>query len=65
MESAASNSEVDFLEMTIVNFIEKARSLSPGQKVVSAAGLLGAAFMVSLLFGTGALVAQATTNPTS
>ena len=62
---AASNSEVDFLEMTIMNFIEKARSLSLGQKVASAASLLGAACMVSLLFGTGASVAQATTNPTS
>jgi hypothetical protein len=50
--------------MTIMNFIEKARSLSLGQKVASAAGLLGAACMVSILFGT-ASVAQATTNPTS
>jgi hypothetical protein len=51
--------------MTIMNFIEKARSLSLGREVASAAGLLGAACMVSLLFGTGASVAQATTNPTS
>jgi hypothetical protein len=51
--------------MTIMNFIEKARSLSLGQKVASAAGLLGAACMVSLVFGTGASVAQATTNPAS
>ena len=51
--------------MTIMNFIEKARSLSLGQKAASAAGLLGAACMVSLLFGTGTSVAQATTNPTS
>jgi hypothetical protein len=62
---AASNSEADFLEMTIMNFIEKARSLSLGRKVASAAGLLGAVCMVPLLFGTGASVAQATTNPTS
>ena len=65
---AASNSEVDFLEMTLMtlmNFIEKARSLSLGQKVASAAALLGAACMVSLLFGTAASVAQAPTNPTS
>jgi hypothetical protein len=51
--------------MTIMNFIEKARSLSLGRKVASAASLLGAACMVSLLFGTGASVAQAPTNPTS
>jgi hypothetical protein len=51
--------------MTIMNFIEKARSLSLGLKAASAAGLLGAACMLSLLFGTGASVAQATTNPTS
>jgi hypothetical protein len=62
---AASSSEVDFLEMTTMNFIEKARSLSLGQKVASAAGLLGVACMVSLLFDTGSSVAQATTNPTS
>jgi hypothetical protein len=62
---AASTSEVDFLEMTIMNFIEKARSLSRSQKVASAGGLLGAACMVSLLFGTGPSVAQAPTNPTS
>ena len=48
-----------------MNFTEKARSLSLGQKVASTAGLLGAACMVSLLFGTGASVAQATTNPAS
>jgi hypothetical protein len=53
------------MEMTIMNFIEKARSLSLGQKMASAASLLGAACMVSLLFGTGASVAQAPTNPTS
>jgi hypothetical protein len=64
-EYAASNSEVDFPEMTIMNFIEKARSLSLSQKLASAAGLLGAACMVSLLFGTRASVAQVTTNPTS
>jgi hypothetical protein len=64
-EYAASTSEVDFLEMTIMSFIEKAKSLSLGQKVASAAGLLGAACMVSLLFGTGASAAQAPTNPTS
>jgi hypothetical protein len=64
-EYAASNSEVDFLEMPIMNFIEEARSLSFGRKVASVAGLLGAACMVSLLFGTGASVAQAPTNPTS
>jgi hypothetical protein len=51
--------------MTIMNFIEKARSLSRSQKVASAGGLLGAACMVSLLFGTGPSVAQAPTNPTS
>jgi hypothetical protein len=62
---AASNSVADSLGMTIMNFIEKARSLSLRQKVASAAGLLGAACMVSLLFGTGASVAQAPTNPTS
>ena len=48
-----------------MNFIEKARSLNVGQKVASAAGLLGVACMVSLLFSTGPSVAQATTNPTS
>jgi hypothetical protein len=41
--------------MTIMSFIEKARSL----------GLRGAACMVLSLFGTVASVAQATTNPTS
>ena len=46
-------------------FIEKARAFSLGQKVASAAGLLGVACMVSFLFGTGASRAQATTNPTS
>jgi hypothetical protein len=51
--------------MTMMNFIEKARSLSLGQEVASAAGLLGAACVLSLLFGTVASVAQATTNPTS
>ena len=48
-----------------MNFIEKAKSLSPGKTPSAAAGLLGAACMVSLLFGTGPSVAQATTNPTS
>ena len=48
-----------------MNLIEKARSLGFGQKVASAAGLLGAACMVSSLLGTAASVAQATTNPTS
>ncbi len=48
-----------------MNFIEKARSLSLGQEVASAASLLGAACIVSLLFGTGTLAAQATANPTS
>jgi hypothetical protein len=48
-----------------MNFIEKARPWSLGQKMASAAGLLGAACIVSLLFGTGASVAQATTNPSS
>jgi hypothetical protein len=62
---AASDSEVDFLEISMMNFNEKARSLSLGQKVVSAAGLLGAVCTVSLIFGTGASVAQATTNPNS
>ena len=49
---AASNSDVDFLEMTIMNFFEKARSLSLSQKVAFATGLLGSACMVSLLLGT-------------
>jgi len=48
-----------------MSFIEKARSLSLGQKVTSVASLLGAASMVSLLFVTGASAAQAPTNPTS
>jgi hypothetical protein len=52
-----------FLEMSIMNFIEKARSVSSGQKVTSAA--LAAFCMAFLLFGTGAAVAQATTDPTS
>jgi hypothetical protein len=56
---------VDILEMTIMNFFEKARHWSPGQKIASAVGILGAACMVSLLFGTEASVAQTTTNPTS
>jgi hypothetical protein len=51
--------------MSMMNFIEKARSLSFGQKVASAAGLLGTVCMLSLIFGTGASVAQATTNPNS
>ena len=62
---AASNPEADILEMTIMNFIGKARPWSPGQKMASAAGLLVAACMVSSLFGTGASAAQATTNSTS
>jgi hypothetical protein len=65
IECAASNSEVDFLEMTMMNFIEKARSSSLSQKVASAAGLLGAACMVLSLFVARASVAQATTNPNS
>lgn len=48
-----------------MNFIEKARFLSLGQSVASSAGLLVAVGMVSSLLGTGASVAQATTNPTS
>lgn len=48
-----------------MNFIEKARRLSLGQKVALASGLLGAACMVSLFFGTGPSVAQATTSPGS
>jgi hypothetical protein len=56
---------VDILEMTIMTFSEKARPWSSGQKMASAAGLFGAACMVSLLFGTGPSVAQATTNPSS
>jgi hypothetical protein len=50
--------------MTIMNF-EKARPLSLSQKAASAAGLFGAACMVSLLFGIGVSVAQTATNPTS
>jgi hypothetical protein len=46
---------VDILEMTIMNFIEKAGSL----------GLVGAACMVLSLFAAEASVAQAATNPTS
>jgi hypothetical protein len=65
IKHSASDSEVDFLEMTIMNSIEKARCLNLGQELASAAGLLGAACIVSLLFGTGASLAQATTNPTS
>ena len=48
-----------------MNFIEKGRSPSVGQKVASAAALLGAASMVSLLFATGPSIAQATTNQSS
>jgi hypothetical protein len=51
---------VDDLEMTFMNYIEKARPSSPVQKMASAVGLLGAAFMVSLLFATGPSIAQAT-----
>jgi hypothetical protein len=51
--------------MTMMNFIEKARSSSLSQKVASAAGLLGAACMVLSLFVARASVAQATTNPNS
>jgi hypothetical protein len=49
--------------MTIMNF-GKATPLSLCQKAAPAAGLFGAACMVSLLFGIGA-VAQTATNPTS
>jgi hypothetical protein len=56
---------VDILEMIFMNFIEKARPRSPGQKLASAVGLVGAACMVSLLVGTGPSVAQATTNQSS
>jgi hypothetical protein len=50
--------------MTIMNF-EKARPLSLRQKAAWAAGLFGAACMVSLLFGIGVSVAQPATNSTS
>ena len=48
-----------------MNVIEKARPWSPGQRMASAVGLLGAACMVPLLFGTGASVAQTTPNTSS
>jgi hypothetical protein len=64
-KDAASSFEVDILEVTFMNFIEKARPRSPGQKMASAVGLLGAACMVSLLVGTGPSVAEATTNQSS
>ena len=56
-----------FLEMTMVNFIEKARLRSVGQKMASATlrCLLGAACTVSLLFATEVSIAQAATNPNS
>ena len=51
----------------MMNFIEKARPRSVGQKLASATleCLLGAACTVSLLFGTAVSIAQATTNPNS
>ena len=63
---AASNREADILEMTIMNFIEKTRPCNLGKKMAPAVlgCLLGAAGTVSLLFGTPASIAQATTNPT-
>jgi hypothetical protein len=45
--------------------IKQARSLSLGQKVASAAGLLIATCVVLSLFGTETLPAQATTSPNS
>jgi hypothetical protein len=62
---SASSFGVDILEMTFMTFIEKARHRIPGQKMALAVGLLGAACMLSLLFGTGPSVAQATTNQSS
>jgi hypothetical protein len=56
---------VEFLEMIMMNSIEKASALSLGKKVASAAVLLGVACMVSLLFGTRTSRAQATTNLSS
>jgi hypothetical protein len=55
--------ELVFLETNMMNFIEKARSVSLGQRMASAA--LGASCTLLLLFGTGASVAQVNTNPTS
>jgi hypothetical protein len=65
LQCAAPGFGVDILEMTYMNFIEKARPRSSGQKVASAVGLLGAASMVSLLFATGPSIAQATANQSS
>jgi hypothetical protein len=48
--------------MTIMSFIEKAKSSSIVRRLASASGLLGAACMVSLLFGAQTSVAQATAN---
>ncbi|HET6218021.1 MAG TPA: hypothetical protein VFE27_13440 [Acidobacteriaceae bacterium] len=48
-----------------MNLIEEVRRWSLGKKMASAMSLLGAACMVSLLFGSVASVAQATTNPSS
>ena len=50
-----------------MNFTEKAKQWIIGQTVASVAAgcLLGAAGTVSLLFGTEASIAQATTNPGS
>jgi hypothetical protein len=58
---------VDILEMTIMNFIEKTRPCNLGKKMAPAVlgCLLGAAGTVSLLFGTEASIAQATTHPSS
>jgi hypothetical protein len=53
--------------MTIMNFIEKTRPCNLSKKMAPAVlgCLLGAAGTVSLIFGTEASIAQATTNPSS
>jgi hypothetical protein len=56
---------VDILEMTIMNFIRRARLWSRGQLTSLAAALLGTACLVPLLFSAGSLVAQAPANPSS
>jgi hypothetical protein len=65
VKSAAPGFEVDILEITFMKLIEKARHRSTGQKMASAAGMLGAASMMSLLFATGLSIAQATANQSS
>jgi hypothetical protein len=48
-----------------MNFTERARHWKVGTRMAATTSLLGTAYLVFSLFGTSALVAQATTNPKS